>query len=54
MSIGEQIKAMRKIRGLTQKELAEKCSMADLAVRKIRVGKDRSENRNAKKNSRCT
>ena len=39
MSIGEQIKAMRKIRGLTQKELAEKCSMADSAVRKYESGK---------------
>ena len=27
MSIGEQIKAMRKIRGLTQKELAEKIGL---------------------------
>lgn len=39
MSIGKQIKAMRKIRGLTQKELAEKCSMADSAVRKYESGK---------------
>lgn len=39
MSIGEQIKAMRQIRGLTQKELAEKCSMADSAVRKYESGK---------------
>ncbi len=39
MLIGEQIKAMRQIRGLTQKELAQKCSMADSAVRKYESGK---------------
>ena len=32
MSIGKQIKAMRKIRGLTQKELAEKLNISQAAL----------------------
>lgn len=34
MTIGEQIRTIRKKQGLTQKELADKCRMADSAIRK--------------------
>lgn len=34
MTIGQRIRAIRKKKGLTQKELADKCHMADSAIRK--------------------
>lgn len=34
MTIGQRIRAIRKKQGLTQKELADKCHMADSAIRK--------------------
>lgn len=39
MTIGEKIKALRKVRHMTQKELAEKCGMFDSAVRKYESGR---------------
>lgn len=39
MSIGENIKKLRKENGLTQKQLGEKCGMADSAIRRYELGK---------------
>lgn len=39
MSFGERIKALRKERGMTQKELGDLCGMADSAIRKYESGK---------------
>lgn len=38
MSMGEQIKAMRQIRGLTQGELAEKIEMATITIQQYERG----------------
>lgn len=39
MTIGERIRAARKDKGLTQKQLADSCGMADSAIRKYESGK---------------
>ena len=39
MTIGELLKKARLDAGMTQKELAEKCGMADSAIRKYESGK---------------
>lgn len=39
MTIGEAIKQARKNAGMTQKQLAEKCAMADSAIRKYESGR---------------
>lgn len=39
MPIGDEIKRLRKLRGLTQKQLGEMCGMADSAIRKYESGK---------------
>ena len=39
MSIGKRIKEIRLEKGMTQKELAEKCGMFDSALRRIENGK---------------
>lgn len=39
MSIGENIKQFRTKNGLTQKQLGEKCGMADSAIRRYELGK---------------
>lgn len=39
MTIGEKIKKARTDAKMTQKELAEKCGMADSAIRKYESGK---------------
>ena len=38
-SIGENIKKFRKEKGLTQKQLAEKCGMAEITIRQYETGK---------------
>ena len=38
MTIGEKIRATRKEKGMTQKQLAEMCKMADSAIRKYESG----------------
>lgn len=38
MSIGEKIKQLRKEKGLTQKELGDKCGIADSAIRRYELG----------------
>lgn len=38
VTIGEQIKLLRKEKGLTQKQLADACGMADSAIRKYESG----------------
>jgi len=38
VTIGERIRALRKERGMTQKQVAEKCGMADSAIRKYESG----------------
>lgn len=39
MTIGENIKAMRKLSSLTQKQLAEKCGLAEITIRQYESGK---------------
>ena len=39
MTVGEKIRLARRSRGLTQKEVADKCGMADSAIRKYESGK---------------
>ena len=39
MTTGEKIKAVRISKGMTQKQVAEKCQMADSAIRKYESGK---------------
>lgn len=39
MNIGERIKLLRTQRSMTQKEVAQKCGMADSAIRKYESGK---------------
>lgn len=39
MSIGDNIKKIRERNGLTQKQLGEKCGMADSAIRRYELGK---------------
>lgn len=39
MTIGERIRSVRITKGLTQKQLAEKCGMADSAIRKYESGR---------------
>lgn len=39
MTFAERIKALRLERGLTQKELGDRCGMADSAIRKYESGK---------------
>lgn len=39
MTIGENIKRIRKEKGLTQKQLGDLCSMADSAIRRYELGK---------------
>lgn len=39
MTSGEKIKAIRIAKGMTQKQVAEKCKMADSAIRKYESGK---------------
>ena len=39
MTIGEMLKKARIDAGLTQKQLAEKCEMADSAIRKYESGR---------------
>ena len=38
MMIGERIRAIRKQKGMTQKQIADKCGMADSAIRKYESG----------------
>lgn len=38
MNIGERIRAIRKSKGMTQKQVAEECGMADSAIRKYESG----------------
>ena len=40
MGTGELIRKYRKMRGLTQSELAEKCSLTDSAIRNYELGED--------------
>nr|WP_305139130.1 helix-turn-helix transcriptional regulator [uncultured Schaedlerella sp.] len=39
MAIGEQIKTLRKKIGYTQKQLAEKCGMAEITIRQYELNK---------------
>lgn len=39
MAIGEQIKTLRKKMGYTQKQLAEKCGMAEITIRQYELNK---------------
>lgn len=39
MTTGEKIRSMRKAKGLTQKQVADRCNMADSAIRKYESGK---------------
>ncbi|MDE5907777.1 MAG: helix-turn-helix domain-containing protein [Lachnospiraceae bacterium] len=39
MTIGEQIKTFRKKLGLTQKQLADKCEVAEITIRQYELGK---------------
>lgn len=39
MTIGEKIKKIRTEKGMTQKEVAKKCNMADSAIRKYESGR---------------
>lgn len=39
MNVGERIRKYRTERGMTQKELAEKCGMFDSAIRRYEIGK---------------
>ena len=39
MTVGERIRAVRKERGMTQKEVADICGMADSAIRKYESGR---------------
>ena len=41
MTIGENIKRIRKEKGLTQKQLGSLCQMADSAIRRYELGKAR-------------
>ena len=38
MTVGERLKAIRKEKGLTQKQVASGCGMADSAIRKYESG----------------
>ncbi|MDE5801876.1 MAG: helix-turn-helix domain-containing protein [Lachnospiraceae bacterium] len=39
MTVGEKIKELRSKKGMTQKELGEKCGFADSAIRRYELGK---------------
>ncbi len=39
MTIGQRIRAIRTLSGMTQKQLGEKCGMADSAIRKYESGR---------------